>query len=379
LYVSALAERGGVEVVLLNIVKALDRSQFTPVVALLEQGPFADEVRETGTETWVIGSGGVRNVPRAVGAVARLVRLIKEAGVDIVHTMNAKAHLYGAPAAMLCGVPCLYHLHGVPRASLSRDGLVSVLSVVAPAARTIACSEYVAEGFRRAWGNRRRVTVVHNGLLPFPRLRPSPGVREEFGISDSALLVLMVARLQRWKGVHVFLDAVAELAKHRPDSRFLVLGGTLFGLDKEYASELRVRSERLGIARALQFAGHRSDTWRFYDAADVVVHASINPDPFPTVLLEAMAAGKPVIASDLGGPREIVLHGETGLLVPAGRADLLAESVLTLAQDPSLRARMGQSGAARFQANFLARRMADDLQAIYTQLLSPASSNARLP
>ncbi len=374
LYVLPVGERGGLEVVLLQILKSLDRSAFGPGVAVLEDGPFIAELRETGTPTWVIESGRVRNVPRAAATIMRLTRLVTEEGIDVVHTMNAKAHLYGGSAAAVCGLPCVYHLHGVPRPSLTRDGVVSALSVALPAARTVACSQFVADGFHEAWHSRRAVRVVRNGLIA-PTLTPSPGqLRAELRIPDGATLIVMVARLQRWKGVHVFIEAAAQVARLRSDVHFLVVGGALFGLEETYGLDLRSRVATLGLDGTVVFTGHRIDVDRFFAAADVIVHASIEPDPFPTVLLEAMAAGKPVVASDLGGPREIVIEGETGYLVPPDCADRLAESILSLIENPDLRLRMGRAGAARFGAHFGAGRMAGELQAMYLQLVTHSRS-----
>jgi len=180
----------------------------------------------------------------------------------------------------------------------------------------------------------------------------------------------MVARLQHWKGVHVFIDAVAQVAGRRPEAHFLVVGGTLFGLEKRYDHELRARVASLGLDGTVTFAGHRSDVDRFFAAADVVVHASIEPEPFGMVLVEAMAWGKPVIASDSGGPREIVRHGETGLLVPPNDPALLAHALIRLIEDSELRNRMGKAGAARFKEAFLASRMTRELEEAYEEVAS---------
>src|SRR2546430_1687700 len=212
LYVSPLAERGGAEVVLLNILKSLDRSRLTAGVALLQDGPLVSEVRSTGVPVWVVEAGRVRQVTRGVRAVARLARLIRQERIDLVHTMNAKAHLYGGWAAALRGVPCVYHLHGVPRPSLSHDGVVSALSVALPAAGTLACSEFVADSFRKVWRSRRAVKVVWNGLMPSGAAPSAGEVRAEFRIPYAAPLIVTVARLQRGKGIHVFIDAASRVS-----------------------------------------------------------------------------------------------------------------------------------------------------------------------
>jgi glycosyltransferase involved in cell wall biosynthesis len=376
LHVSAAAQKGGLEVVLLNLLRRVDRCRFIPCALFLEEGPFTREVKETGTETHVIEAGRVREILKTGRAVATITRLIRAQRVDVVHTWNAKAHIYGGLAATIAGVPTLYHLHGVPRPSLSRDGAVSVLSVMIPARVTVACSRYVAEAFADAWLSDRRVVVVHNGVPPNSTMIPegAGGVREEFGIPVDAPLVLMVSRLQRGKGVHVLVDAAGRVATANPRVHFMIIGGTLFGLEEDYPAILQDQVSRLGLRSTVCLAGHRSDVTRFFSTADVVVHPSIQPEAFGMVLAEAMAAGKPVIASDLGGAREIVQHGVTGLLVPPKNPDMLAQAILTLLRDPDRRVQMGRAGAARVQARFSVERMVGQLQALYEEMLGRDSA-----
>ena len=375
LHVSAAGERGGLEVVLLNFLRRLDRSRFTPYALFLEDGPFIREVKDTATETHVIDAGRVRQILKTSKAVGMVARLIRSQRIDLVHTWNAKAHIYGGLAAALTGVPTLYHLHGVPRMTISRDGLVSLLSVAAPARCTVACSAYVAGEFRRAWHSRRELEVVYNGTMPcVSTVREPRSIRAEFGIPDVASIIVMATRLQRWKGVHIFLDAAARVLKSHPEAFFIVVGGTLFGLEQAYALELHQQVERLKLNRSVCLAGFRSDVNPFYSAADIVVHSSIEPEPFGMVLIEAMACAKPVIASDSGGPREIVETGVTGLLVPPRDPEALAQAILALLRDPDRRVQMGRAGAARVRACFSTEHMVGQLQALYEEMLDRDSA-----
>ncbi len=375
LHVAAMAERGGLEVVLLNILKCLDRSRFTPLVLCLENGPFVREVEETATQTHVIEAGRVREMLRVGRTVAKAVRLIRNEAIDVVHSHNAKAHIYGGLAAAVAGIPSLYHLHGVPRPAASRDGVVSLLSVTVPAQRTVACSEYVAAGFRRVWHSRRRLVVIHNGVLSGASTTGGTlRVREEFGIPDGAPIVLMAARLQRGKGVHVFLDAAVHVARNHPGVCFVIVGGALFGLGEEYTLQLHQQVDRLKLTRAVRFLGFQSDVLRLYSAADLVVQSPIEPEAFGMVLVEAMACGRPVIASDSGASREIVESGVTGLLVPPGDAEQLGEAILTLLGDRERRLRMGQAGAARVRELFSAERMVRRLETVYQEMVRKDST-----
>lgn len=375
LYVAPVAERGGMEVILLNLVRELDRSRVTPLVAFLQSGPFAPEIEKVGVEVHTVEAGRVRDVWRGAKAVGELARLIRRRHVALVHTLNAKAHLYGGVAAALAGVPCLYHLHGVPTPGPSRDGVVSILSVLIPAGRTVACSAYVARAFGRTWRSGRHVTVVHNGvaLEPGATRRTGSEVREELGAPDNAPLVVMACRLQRGKGVHVFVDAVAQVRRTCPEARFAVVGGALFGLEAAYPQELHEQAERLGLSGALSFTGYRTDAHRLLAAADIVVHASIEPDSLPTVILEAMALGKPVVASDLGGPSEMIEDGVTGILVPPDSHEQLAEGILALLRAPDRRAEMGKAGAVRAHKEFTVERMARRFEDVYAAMTAPAT------
>jgi len=370
LHVSAAAELGGVEAVLLNILKSLDRSRFTPYVLLLQDGPFVRELERTGTETHVIEAGRIRNVLRGCKAIAKTVRLIRSKGIDLVHSHNAKAHVYGGLAAAMTGVPSLYHLHGVPRFTFSRDGFVSLISVAVHAGRTVACSAYVAEAFSRAWHSKRAVLVVHNGTMPpIPAEHYAIGVREELGIPQEAPLVVAATRLQRGKGVHILVLAASKVIEHYPEAHFIIVGGALLGLDNEYPLELQKQVEDLKLTHAVRFVGFQSDVIRYYSEADVVAHPAVEPEAFGMVLLEAMACGKPLVATDIGGPREIVERGVTGLLVPPNDADQLGRAILALLADPQRRSRMGQAGSARVRDRFSAQRMVAQLEAVYNDLV----------
>ncbi len=374
LIVSPAGERGGLEVVLLNLLRCIDRSRFDPHILLLEDDPFADDVAQTGTAVHVIPSGRVRSVGQAARTTAAAVKLIRQQGIHFVHTHNAKAHLYGGLAALIAGVPCLYHLHTAMRPSWSRDGFVSLLSMFIPARHTASCSAYVAEAFHHAWRSKRAVHCIHNGVWIAPTIASAGAsardVRASLGVPQSAMLVVTACRLQHGKGVHVFLDAAALVLKDFPEAHFVVVGGTLFGLEKDYAKQLHHQVERLDLAASVHFTGYRPDVHQFLNAADLVVHSHLLPETFGMVIAEAMMLGKPVIASNIGGPQELIEDHRTGLLVPPNDAEACAEAIRTLLTDTPLRQRMGWwASAARAAANFGAMQMAQRVEALYERMI----------
>jgi glycosyltransferase involved in cell wall biosynthesis len=371
LYVQAVGERGGVETVLLNMVVGLDRARFEPIVAGLRDGSFLNELRRAGVDVRLLPAGRVRQLYRGGRTVTALARLIRGTNVHLVHSHNAVAHLYGGLAARIAGVPSIFHLHGVPPPGFNRDGVIGWLAAHVRASKILAVSQYVADDFQHVWGRRDNVEVLHNGIQAQTLLTEaeSASVRAEFSVSPQTPIVVMATRLQRWKGVHVFLDAVARVQADFPQAHFFVVGGGLFGLEQEYERALHESADRQRPSR-LTFTGFRPDVYRFMREADLVVHASIAPDPFPTVILEAMAFGKPVIATRLGGCPESVVDEVTGLLVAPGDASALSGAMARLLADPLLRQQMGRRAQQRFEELFTLPRMMERLQQVYHTLLA---------
>ena len=190
-----------------------------------------------------------------------------------------------------------------------------------------------------------------------------PGAVVERDPSDPESLVIgIVGRLSPWKGQDVFLRAFTEAF---PDGGVVarVVGASLFG-EGEFEAELRRLADELGIAERVEFVGHTDDVGREFARFDVAVHASVVPEPFGQVVVEAMAAGCAVVATDGGGPAEVITDGVDGVLVPMGDVRAMAEVLRVLAGDRGLRTRLGEAaslGARRFAPD----RVAVDVETVY--------------
>jgi glycosyltransferase involved in cell wall biosynthesis len=159
----------------------------------------------------------------------------------------------------------------------------------------------------------------------------------------------MIGRLAPWKGQDVFLRAFAQAF---PDGRqrAVIVGDALFGeAEVAYGEGLRRLAEKLGVAHRVEFRGYREDIIREMRALDVLVHASITPEPFGQVVIEGMSAQLPVVASRGGGPEEIITHGVDGLLYSPGDVAALAQILAQLEAEPQLRAQLGGAGERRAQ------------------------------
>jgi len=362
LFVTASAERGGAEAVLRTLLAHLDRSRVHPRVCCLSPGPFEAELgRIEGLDVVTARVRGFRHAGDGWRAVRRLRALISQRGPSVVHANGIAAHIYGGLAARLEGVPAVFHLHDTLAGGWSGQGLVNAVARRVPAAAIVTPSRFLAD---RVGPTRSRVVVIPNGVEEPPADTAPPAAARD----GTARTVVWCGRLQRWKGAHVFLAAAARVCRHRPDTRFVVVGGTMFGLEPDYARELDRLAAREGLGGAVRFTGHLTDAWPELRRADVVVHSAVRPEPFGLVVVEAMLAGRAVVASAAGGPAEIVEDGATGLLTPPGDADALAAAIERLLDDDELRARLGRAARAAARARFSARGMASRFEDLYDSL-----------
>lgn len=266
-------------------------------------------------------------------ALKSLVSVLRAERASVVHGFASFTVKIVIPASAITGVPAVIGVHEITTpASIGRlrSGAQRLLAA-RRATSFIAVSKYVADSLISSGYPARRVHVVHNGIVrSVPRV-PSGEARADLGLAPEAIVFLVVARLSRWKGVHVAIDAFARYSGgDSPPARLLVVGGPAEPGDEAYRDSLHAQVLSLGLEHLVQLFGPRSDVERFYDACDVVLVPSIEPDPFPTVVLEAGLAGRATVVTAMGGAREAVVDGVTGLVAeptPEGFATAMARSV----------------------------------------------------
>lgn len=286
-------------------------------------------------------------------ALRSLTGLMRQWRPQIVHTHGSLA---GRVAASLVGARIVYTKHGLAAAeerSIQLRSPGSVLkraSVRLMADRIVAVSGAVKDALVAAGADAARIRVIPGGVDPADYAAvppPVPGVVGALG------------RLEPEKGFDVLLDAVAQLP---PEVR-LVLGGS--GLEQE---ALAAQVDALGLQHRVTLTGFVADVPAFLGQTGIFVLPS-RSEGLGLVLLEAMAAGRPVVASRVGGIPEVVLDGETGLLVPPEDPGALADAIRRLLEDPSLAQRLGEAGRRRVEAVFSAERMAEQTAALYEELM----------
>jgi glycosyltransferase involved in cell wall biosynthesis len=289
-------------------------------------------------------------------AVRTLRRIVLDERIEVIHGFVAFTIKVVIPVARMTTTPVLVSVHemttsqsiGRFRSSLQRC-LVSRADF-----RITAVSQYVATALVSMGYPSDRVVVIYNGIdRSTPRTERS-AARAGLGIPNRSLAFLVPGRLTRWKGQLVAIGAFDRFCKSHPDlddgATLLVVGGPFEATDKAYEEELRRRIRDSVAPQRIQMYGYRSDIDVFYDAADVVLVPSIEPEPLGMVVLEAGLAERPVIVTDLGGAPEAVLDGVTGLVVPPTEERF--EFAMTRATDSTWRDGAGRAGLLHIEEHF---------------------------
>jgi glycosyltransferase involved in cell wall biosynthesis len=221
----------------------------------------------------------------------------------------------------------------------------------------------------------QRVRVIHNGVDPGPFARARSeraAVRAELAFEPQHRVIGTVANFhRRKKGYEVLVEAVPEVVRRHPDARFLWVGGDVDGLEAEISARLRA----LDVAERVQMVGRRGDIPRQLSAMDLFVLPSTY-EGLGIVLAEAMASALPVVASDVGGIPEVVVDGETGLLVPVGDSGALGRAICELLSDPQRAGVFGRAGLERAERNFGVDRMVEAYAEVFDSCVRPLSGGA---
>ncbi|MGR6431676.1 glycosyltransferase family 4 protein [Rhizobium sp. PAMB 3174] len=336
MFVSQTGVMSGAEYVLANMTKGWERG----AAFLFEPGPLADALAAQGLDVTVAPAGARLHAIRRDGSLLkalplaiRLVRLtaaIASAArdADVVYANSQKAFMLSALASVVRRRPLVWHLHDIldERHFGITQRRIQVALANRRASLVIVPSRAAADAFVSAGGRADLVRVVPNGVEPPAEI---PVERHALGLPDGPL-VGVFSRLSPWKGQHVVIEALAKV----PGVRLVIVGSALFGEDA-YRDRLVALVKALGLEERVTFLGQRADVPALMQSVDVVVHPSVDPEPFGLTLVEAMLAGTPVIATDTGAATEILADGEAGTLIVPGDPEALAAALLRYFADPA--------------------------------------------
>jgi glycosyltransferase involved in cell wall biosynthesis len=351
---------GGAERMLVSLVERLDAARYRSIVCLPYRGWLRTELESRGFETIVLPQRGVADVRWFSG----VLQLIKEYRVALMHAHEFAMNTYGTLVSLVAGAPLIGTVHGknyYPERWRRRVAY----RWVARRAVMVAVSEDL-KGFlcRRLGICHQNIVTLYNGVdcdAYQPRTGASCAIRNELGLAGRPVIGT-IGNLYSVKGQQYLLDAATLVTRAVPDATFVILGrGDLLDMLKE-------RARALGIEKRVMFLGYREDVAALLQAIDVFVLPSLS-EGLPLALLEAMAAAKPLVATEVGGIPEVVVDGETGFLVPPKNPEALAEKILLLLTDAELARRLGRHARLRVEERFSIASMVRAYEALYARCI----------
>lgn len=354
---------GGALTDLLNIVSHLDSTRYAATVLLSRGTEPLPLLSALGVDVIHLPLPAVRkgkSIPFLPFAVLRLWRLLRAKEIALVHVNDADDAAIASVACRLAGVPCVVHARSEMAPGKFRKLRLQWADLVMT----------VSEGVKRqaiAGGvSKEKVATLYSGIDPRKVQAASDGqrIRRAYGIAAGSLVVGSVGNIAPIKGYETLIAAMAAVQQEIDQVICLIVGADDRGLKKQ----LEGLGQSVGLGGRVHFAGFQREVAPYVDAMDVFVLASVQ-EGFGIALLEAMARGKPVVATAVSGPCEIVEDGRTGLLVPPKDANAMAKALLDLLRDPARRVYMGTQGQERIKTIFSLESQMANLTALYDQLL----------
>ena len=370
LFVQSTTEVGGAESTLLNLFTSSEELRRRSLIASLGfgAGDLPARLRAAGASVVELPKSRMREPIKMAETIWSLRRLVRERGIQVVVGNGAHPQVIGGLTARAASVKSVFLVNMIHAYPVWKNHVLDALAIRAPCDLQLA----ISKASEATLGKLRpdvECRLFHWGT-PITEV-PSDeaqGARAELGVPDGAVLLGSFGRLQHWKGQDLFVAAAAEVAHSRPQSRFVVVGGSVFGLEPEFFERLKRDASEQGLGDRLQFTGFRQDVARLMAACDVVCHTSRVPEPFGLVIVEAMAQGRPVIAIRGGGPSEIIESDEDGILIPPEDSRALAQAMIALIDSLERRRMLGDRGrrlvATRFSIETMAAKLIEHLDSV---------------
>ncbi len=363
LFLHAGAEMYGADKVMFDLICGLNKTKFKAYVVLPDNGVLVEELRKKGISVCVIPypimrrkyfnpSGIVNYIRDFIKYSKKLIRLAKEYNIDVIHT-NTSAVLEGSYIRFKLKIPQLWEIHEIivkPKIIFYLTSLwISLFSDKTITVSDAAKRHLIQSGFFK----HKRIKVIYNGVDSgnFAPDIDNGYLFKEFSIPTNSRVVGMIGRVNSWKGQSDFLKAACIIMDKHSDV-YTILAGSAFEGEEWREKELEDRIATSGFKDRIINMGYRKDTAEIYKLMDVFVLPSTNPDPLPTVVLEAMASGKPIVAYRHGGVCEMVKEGENGLFADVCDPEDLAEKIEILINNDELRQKMGSKSRERQRVCF---------------------------
>ncbi|MCG8430368.1 MAG: glycosyltransferase [Candidatus Omnitrophica bacterium] len=371
--IDVLRDFGGAEKNLIQLVSGLNPTLYDPMVCCLKGGHVFGQLKDRGINVTDLQLKRIYS-PRAFARAWSLVNLIRRKRVQVVVTYFESSDLWGGLIARLAGVPVVISNRRDMGFALKQRHVLIYRLINPFFDRIITVCDAVKDALRRTEGvSENKLLTVYNGV-EMNAHRPSAKLKESLGIGADEQVVAMVANLHPLKGYDHLLIAARMIIDAGKKPKFLFVGVSKNG----YGDTLRRRADEFGISGNVIFAGYRKDVPALLACSDICVLASTT-EGMSNAILEYMAAGKPVVATDVGGNAELVVDSETGFLVPARNPQALFRSISLLLENEDLKTQMGRKGRERAEAFFSTRTMLDKVEGLFQDLLRKKGGNRFKP
>jgi len=348
---------GGIRRHVSLLIGGLDRSNFTST--LYAPTDFAlDDISFDVTKVAVDIRPKV-NIPRDLQTVRTLTTMLSNGRFDLLHSHGLRAAFIGTIAARRACIPALFTAHNLIL-SLNSVQRLALTLISRRTEAIIAVSAAVSNGLQACGVHASRIHVIPNGIRFDEYASATPSSPLSLGIDPASAVLAYIGRLSHEKGLDTLLDAYKLVAANKPNAQLLVVG------DGPDESSLRSRTDNLP---GVHFLGRRSDVPALLKCAELVVVPSYSEGQ-GIVAIEAMASGRPVVATNVGGLSETIVDGLTGILVPPHDSRALADAIVSLLDDPSRAASMGAAGSMRAMREYSITRMIDSIQDLYRDILT---------
>jgi glycosyltransferase involved in cell wall biosynthesis len=372
---------GGSDTCLFLLLKQLDQSRFEPFLIYKNKNHLVKKLEDVGihlipfnntnntnspqvknnitkiSDTTIEGKpselrkliSGLKNIFKKTPEILRFIYLITKYQIDIVHTNH---YLTGDRMMLLAAIILRKKIISHNRGLYSPDLIDRFISKFID--QIISMSDFSSSVYIKCGVSASKCKTIYDGI-DIETFNPSTEGNEK-------MIIGCFGRLEKWKGQQVLIEAAVSVIKIIPGALFLIVG------DGPNENKLKLQVEKLNLGRYFEFTGGVTNVKNYMEKCNIIVHTSIEPEPFGMVIIEAMALEKPVIATKIGGPLEIIEHEVDGFLIPPGNPQILADYIIRLANDTELRAQIGVEARKKVIAKFDVKKYVKEIETVYDNL-----------
>lgn len=376
MYLHAGAELYGADIVLLELLKNIDKCKYNPYVILPCNGPLVSELKKNNIDVDVLEypilrrkyftPWGIFNyIKDYIKYSKKLTKIARDRNVEIIHN-NTAAVLEGVYIKNKLKIKLIWHIHEIIVKPKIIHKFLSFL-IAKNADNVITVSQAVKEHLiNTKYYKKTKIDVIYNGVdnTIFNKYNDSQYIRDEFNIPNNATVVGMIGRVNAWKGQFDFLEAMESVLEENENVYAMLVGGVFEG-EEWRIDELKNKISLIESNKRIIFSDYRSDTSNIHALYDIFVLPSTNPDPLPTVVLEAMASGSPIVGYRHGGICEMVKEGENGMLAEVKNPMDLSKQIKTLLSDHNKRNIMGKNSIKRQKNLFSLESYTKNISKLY--------------